>query len=166
MEDDDECPICFNDVGGHRLIPCNHRVCRECATRWLSEHDSCPLCRRDASPFDSEKRGRDHRGLIEVVVHASHFRGRNFSMIDDTWQGEGVVRFVWEDDPEWLYVGSLHLQHGDRITHVDGFEVQNARWTFQVVQRAIRRNRIFRCYVVLEGRLCQAPSLRETLMVL
>ena len=164
----DECPVCFESTHGHTLVPCGHGVCRTCAQRWLQEHDSCPLCRRDASCTQenvAEQRTTqegDHRARIQVMVYASQLRGRSFEFVDE---GE-IVRFVWNDDPGWLYEETLHLQNGDRITHIDGFDVQNAAWTRRVFERAISLCRIFRCNVLLEGRACSPPTLRQSLMIL
>ena len=132
---------------------------------WLASRDSRPCAAATPrAPTTPPPPRRRWQPILEVLVHASHLRGRRFSLADE--DEEGSVRFVWEDDPTWLYPGTLYLQADDRITHIDGFEVQNARWTTRIFHSAIERNRIFRCYVLLEGRACAAPSLRESLMML
>lgn len=47
-----ECSVCMDDVGvGEEMVflPCNHWFHETCASAWLSEHDSCPICRKSTS---------------------------------------------------------------------------------------------------------------------
>jgi hypothetical protein len=42
-----QCSICLLEYEpGHRLrtLPCHHHFHQPCIDRWLSEHDTCPLC--------------------------------------------------------------------------------------------------------------------------
>ena len=39
-----ECPICFDEVATHKLIPCNHNYCLHHAQQCLQS--SCALCRQ------------------------------------------------------------------------------------------------------------------------
>ncbi|KAG9248454.1 hypothetical protein BJ878DRAFT_26008 [Calycina marina] len=44
-----ECSICMDDVEiGTEVVVlhCNHWFHKECASRWLNEHDTCPICRK------------------------------------------------------------------------------------------------------------------------
>ena len=43
-----ECSVCMNDVTvGDEVVvlPCTHWFDEACATAWLKEHDTCPICR-------------------------------------------------------------------------------------------------------------------------
>ncbi|XP_057808924.1 uncharacterized protein LOC131023400 [Salvia miltiorrhiza] len=46
-----ECTVCMEGFGsgGGREVPCGHVFHESCIFRWLSIHNSCPLCRRDVS---------------------------------------------------------------------------------------------------------------------
>lgn len=47
-----ECSVCMDDVGvGEEMVflPCKHWFHEVCASAWLSEHDSCPICRMSIS---------------------------------------------------------------------------------------------------------------------
>jgi len=52
------CPICHGRMTlPVALVPCGHRFCRQCATRWVENHQpNCPVCReavsRSARPPD------------------------------------------------------------------------------------------------------------------
>ena len=44
-----ECSVCMDDVHvGDEVVflPCNHWFHEVCATAWLSEHNTCPICRK------------------------------------------------------------------------------------------------------------------------
>ena len=44
-----ECPICFDEVATHKLIPCNHNYCLEHAQECLQTR--CAICRQTPSFF-------------------------------------------------------------------------------------------------------------------
>lgn len=53
-----ECSVCMDDVGvGEEMVflPCKHWFHEVCASAWLSEHDSCPICRKSISPESSSR---------------------------------------------------------------------------------------------------------------
>lgn len=44
-----ECSVCMDDVFVNTevvVLPCNHWFHEACATAWLSEHNTCPICRK------------------------------------------------------------------------------------------------------------------------
>ena len=44
-----ECSICTEDTPDQvwtKLEPCGHKFHRSCCRTWLSEHNTCPLCRQ------------------------------------------------------------------------------------------------------------------------
>lgn len=47
----DRCPICLEETSDVRqartLRGCGHSYCDECISIWLSEHKSCPVCKKD-----------------------------------------------------------------------------------------------------------------------
>lgn len=48
-----ECSVCMDDVTvGDEVIvlPCSHWFHEQCASLWLSEHNSCPICRKAITP--------------------------------------------------------------------------------------------------------------------
>lgn len=59
-----ECSVCMDDVGvGDEMVflPCKHWFHDACASAWLSEHDSCPICRKSISP-DGGSNSNDNGG--------------------------------------------------------------------------------------------------------
>jgi E3 ubiquitin-protein ligase RNF115/126 len=57
-----ECSVCMDDVAiGDEvvLLPCNHWFHETCAGAWLSEHNTCPICRKgidgEAAPSNSRR---------------------------------------------------------------------------------------------------------------
>ena len=42
----DTCPICLHDKIKFRKTTCNHLFCGSCLEQWLSNHSSCPLCKK------------------------------------------------------------------------------------------------------------------------
>ena len=54
QDDQRQCTICMQDIGSHESedqhpvrLPCNHIFGNQCITRWLVEHGTCPICRRN-----------------------------------------------------------------------------------------------------------------------
>ncbi|CAI9754441.1 unnamed protein product [Fraxinus pennsylvanica] len=39
------CAVCLEGYRSGKQVPCGHVFHAVCITRWLSRHDSCPLCR-------------------------------------------------------------------------------------------------------------------------
>lgn len=45
-----ECAVCmtaFQAGAEVRQLPCNHHFCEKCTKRWMDQHTTCPMCRRD-----------------------------------------------------------------------------------------------------------------------
>ena len=50
-----ECSVCMDEVPlGDEVtsLPCSHWFHTACATAWLNEHDTCPICRKGITPKD------------------------------------------------------------------------------------------------------------------
>ena len=44
------CPICYDIlIDAIYLDVCGHNFCHSCILRWLSQNQSCPVCRRNSS---------------------------------------------------------------------------------------------------------------------
>ena len=51
-----QCPVCMEDINGKGLkLPCGHTFDKECATTWLRQHDSCPVCRKSIQSNSNEQ---------------------------------------------------------------------------------------------------------------
>lgn len=47
------CAICCDDLKEKgTLLPCGHLYDRECITKWLGEHNQCPVCRHELQTDD------------------------------------------------------------------------------------------------------------------
>jgi len=62
-----ECPICLLDVIDPVATPCDHAHCRPCIETWLSEHNTCPMCRRKLHGDAVEDRS-DSSALVTETV--------------------------------------------------------------------------------------------------
>ena len=45
LDEGRQCAICMGDFEQAVQGACRHVFCRECISRWLADHNSCPLCR-------------------------------------------------------------------------------------------------------------------------
>jgi len=55
-----ECSICMADVDiGEEIttLPCKHWYHFDCIKAWLTEHDTCPVCREGITPKDQAQEG-------------------------------------------------------------------------------------------------------------
>lgn len=43
--DDNQCPICWEEMPAASVLPCKHRFHRDCLRDWVKEQGSCPTCR-------------------------------------------------------------------------------------------------------------------------
>jgi len=51
------CAVCCNDISlgqTAQLLPCGHMFHPECTKPWLSEHNTCPVCRYQLPTDDAE----------------------------------------------------------------------------------------------------------------
>jgi hypothetical protein len=45
-----ECSICYSVLNKEKTTTkCGHVYCKECITKWLKDHDTCPVCRQPQS---------------------------------------------------------------------------------------------------------------------
>ena len=66
-----ECAICQDDFEcGHRVLrlPCRHTYHDECVTKWLEQHSSCPVCRREM-PSTSSSTGHSPGDVTQPPHH-------------------------------------------------------------------------------------------------
>ncbi|KAI9835621.1 MAG: hypothetical protein M1838_005270 [Thelocarpon superellum] len=52
-----DCSICMDEVPvGDEVteLPCHHWFHTQCATAWLTEHDTCPICRKGITPKEGD----------------------------------------------------------------------------------------------------------------
>ena len=50
-----ECAVCmiaFQPGAESRQLPCHHIFCETCTKRWMDQHTTCPMCRRDCRFVD------------------------------------------------------------------------------------------------------------------
>ncbi|KAI1288091.1 E3 ubiquitin-protein ligase NRDP1 [Halotydeus destructor] len=46
LEDDLTCPVCCGIFDGPVVTICGHTFCQECIVTWMTEENSCPVCRK------------------------------------------------------------------------------------------------------------------------
>jgi hypothetical protein len=60
-----ECSICLHNLRDVIYMPCGHIVaCRECAIRWKSQNETCPICRTTITSFESV---REYLGGDKII---------------------------------------------------------------------------------------------------
>jgi E3 ubiquitin-protein ligase AIP2 len=53
------CAICYEDLNEKgTILPCGHLYDRECISKWLMEHNQCPVCRHELETEDEEYESR------------------------------------------------------------------------------------------------------------
>lgn len=50
-----DCPVCLDLFHEPFTLICNHTFCSRCIKTWLSCHNTCPTCRRNADEKKPEK---------------------------------------------------------------------------------------------------------------
>lgn len=48
------CSICFDSIDDKTTLKCKHSFCLTCIRRWLKDHDSCPMCRKETDLMELE----------------------------------------------------------------------------------------------------------------
>jgi len=77
-KDADACAICQDDItsGCKSLqMPCLHCYHRDCLHRWLSEHNTCPVCRCEVEsncPRYNEANYNELKGKLDKVTVSNH----------------------------------------------------------------------------------------------
>lgn len=91
-----ECSVCMDDVHiGTEVValPCSHWFHETCASAWLSEHNTCPICRKgidaQATPSESQRAsqtstpsGRNERTRRFGLGRENSNTGRNEARLD------------------------------------------------------------------------------------
>ncbi|KAI9672501.1 MAG: hypothetical protein M1817_003267 [Caeruleum heppii] len=76
-----ECSICMDEVpiGTEEVtfLPCSHWFHTTCATAWLGEHDTCPICRKGIMPREGD--GNAPRRSREEARHPEPWRVQSTS---------------------------------------------------------------------------------------
>jgi hypothetical protein len=50
-----DCPICHDAINadsGITTLACSHSYHLKCITRWISEHETCPCCRKEVGDYE------------------------------------------------------------------------------------------------------------------
>lgn len=65
------CMICLDLVEKPVITPCcGQIICRECVTKWMQQHDTCPYCRHTLSPTLSPLNWEcDFRKFVSLLKH-------------------------------------------------------------------------------------------------
>lgn len=67
-----DCSICMDSVplgDTVTVLPCDHWFHHECIRAWLSEHDTCPHCRKGIMPRDTSTEGGTARNSSQAPLH-------------------------------------------------------------------------------------------------
>ena len=42
---EEDCPVCLESPENAKMLPCNHKFCTPCLSKWLVRNKNCPTCR-------------------------------------------------------------------------------------------------------------------------
>ncbi len=69
LHTEDECIICYEPLGlitDIEITPCFHMLHQTCLTRWLSQSQSCPICRTSIPLSDDSFWGTFAEGMHDI----------------------------------------------------------------------------------------------------
>lgn len=71
------CPICYDDMNENdekqaTKMPCGHIFGKNCLQKWLENHCTCPLCRKEVP---HETVGSAHPPILFIIPHSHTLRG-------------------------------------------------------------------------------------------
>ncbi|EDO34524.1 predicted protein, partial [Nematostella vectensis] len=82
LQNNDDCAICWDNMGKARKLPCNHLFHSSCLRAWLENDTSCPTCRKslaeDLQPEEEEERSRGMAAFMtgrDIRRNHFHFDG-------------------------------------------------------------------------------------------
>lgn len=86
-----ECSVCMDDVHiGDEVVslPCSHWFHEQCASAWLSEHNTCPICRKgiNGEAASAEGSGSNQTGPTSTTTRNEH-RSRRLSQFGNRSEG-------------------------------------------------------------------------------
>ena len=67
MATENFCNICYEECSNMKQTKCNHSFCKSCFNKWMEEHDTCPMCRKQILSIKS-----DEQYLKEWYAHKNN----------------------------------------------------------------------------------------------
>ena len=67
MATENFCHICYEECSNMKQTKCNHSFCKSCFNKWMEEHDTCPMCRKQILTIKS-----DEQCLKEWYAHKNN----------------------------------------------------------------------------------------------
>ena len=55
MDNFETCHICYEESSNMKKTKCNHMFCKSCFNKWMEEHDTCPMCRKQILSIKSDE---------------------------------------------------------------------------------------------------------------
>jgi len=94
----DTCPICLCEVEHLAILPCNHRFCYVCITKWAKSKLHCPLCKTEFSSIQHSNDPSHVTFTTEILpppavalVDTTH---PDFECLTDTYFIQEITRLV------------------------------------------------------------------------
>ena len=82
----EECPICLSSRSNMIRLTCQHKFCLSCGHKWIAQHFSCPLCRRQSLYFSKNTRSltvaQDLAFVVRVILDVFDYKLSNGDYIN------------------------------------------------------------------------------------
>ena len=64
-----ECAVCFEETTDKLL--CGHTICGKCSAKWLADHCTCPICRKNIKQVEYAQESQDTHALSTSAISTS-----------------------------------------------------------------------------------------------
>lgn len=95
----EECAICLCEISEQQtfITSCNHTFHRQCIERWMSGHDSCPLCRAHLSHIEPSDIRFSDRVIVDIHFNQDAPGDRSRGIWDIT-----AINQAWFMPQSWI----------------------------------------------------------------
>ena len=137
--DNEECPVCWNNVPILHLIPCNHIICKSCFHKNLQYRSTCHMCRTVIQGCVPEFLFENHLSYIIKTIDCKNNSDKKFGILVSNGNNCVIVEKV-------SYKGIAQkngFKKGDKIYAINGIPSCNKNCAVQLLKTLIEEEKIF-----------------------